>query len=74
MTFFDINFVIELGEDKKTDELDEESLSKDSPFLSAMLRSVGTLTNEFGKYAAKEVLLYSLKNAEKQEDEETKVY
>ena len=53
MTFFDINFVIELGEDKKTDELDEESLSKESPFLSAMLRSVGTLTNEFGKYASR---------------------
>ena len=69
-----LNFLIETGEDKKPDELDGESLSKDSPFLSAMLRSVGTLTNEFGKYAAKEVLLYSLKNAEKQEDEETQVY
>ena len=39
-----------------------------------MLQSVGTLTNEFSKYAAKEVLLYSLKHAEKQEDEEVEVY
>merc|ERR1712223_92702 len=49
------------GEDKKSNDVDDESIAKESPFLAAMLKSVGTLTNEFGKYAAKEVLLYSLK-------------
>ena len=58
----------------KLDEEDEGLQSNDSPFLAAMLKSVGTLTNEFGKYAAKEVLLYSLKHAEKQEDEDVQVY
>ena len=66
--------IIEIGEDKKSNNVEDESIAKESPFLAAMLKSVGTLTNEFGKYAAKEVLLYSLKNAEKQEDEKVEVY
>ena len=66
--------IIEIGEDKKSNEVDDDSIAKESPFLAAMLKSVGALTNEFGKYAAKEVLLYSLQNAEKQEDEEVEVY
>ena len=66
--------IIEIGEDKKSNEVDDDSIAKESPFLAAMLKSVGALTNEFGKYAAKEVLLYPLQNAEKQEDEEVEVY
>ena len=66
--------IIEIGEDRKSNNVDDESIAKESPFLAAMLKSVGALTNEFGKYAAKEVLMYSLKNAEKQEDEKVEAY
>ena len=64
-------FSIMLGEDKTTDINIKQ---KDSPFMVAMLKNVGSLATAIGKSAAKEVLLYSLQHAEKQEEKENGVY
>jgi hypothetical protein len=42
--------------------------------MVAMLKNVGSLATAIGKSAAKEVLLYSLQHAEKQEEKENGVY
>ena len=52
---------------------DNNVKQSDSPFISAMMKNVGALATAIGKSAAKEVLLYSLHHAEKQEQVNEKV-
>ena len=52
---------------------DNNVKQSDSPFISAMMKNVGALATAIGKSAAKEVLLYSLHHAEKQEQVNEKI-
>ena len=67
-------FVVEIAEKKTQPGRNNDIVPDESPFMVAMFKNVGALTTLVGKSVAKEVLVYSLKHAEKMEELDSHVY
>ena len=67
-------FVVQIAEKEIHGGRDNDIVPDESPFMVAMFKNVGALTTLVGKSVAKEVLVYSLKHAEKMEELDSHVY
>ena len=67
-------FVVEIAEKKTQPGRNNDIVPDESPFMVAMFKNVGALTTLVGKSVAKEVLVYSLKHAEKMDELDSHVY
>ena len=67
-------FFIEIAEKKMQSGRNTDIVPDESPFMVAMFKNVGALTTLVGKSVAKEVLVYSLKHAEKMDELDSHVY